>query len=391
MRIVEISEFYSPNGGGVRTYVDRKFEAATAAGLEFYVIAPGPRDAFEPRGVGGVFTLRSPPLPLDPNYWMFWDASPVHARLDMLEPDLIEASSPWRGAWIAASWAGQAPRALFVHAEPVAVYPQRWLAGWLIRDQIDRLFAAYWGYMRRLASKFDAVVAGDWLAARLTGQGVGSVLPVDLGVDRATFSPSRRDEALRARLLAACGLPPSARLLLGVGRLHPQKRWPMVIEAVASAQDQGPFGLVIVGDGMARSRVAAAAAGKPFVHLAGAIRDRSALAALMASADALVHGCESETYGLVTGEAAAAGLPLVLPDWGGSAGFAKPATSETYPAGDTEGLAAAIRRLAARDPTSLRSAAVCAASEVRGDDEHYSALFETYRRLIAERGTGVGA
>jgi alpha-1,6-mannosyltransferase len=391
MRIVEISEFYSPNGGGVRTYVDRKFEAAAAAGHEFYVIAPGPKDDFEPRGSGGVYTLRAPALPLDPNYWMFWDAAPVHARLDALGPDLVEASSPWRGAWIAASWTGDAARALFVHAEPVAVYPQRWLAGWFTRRRIDRLFGPYWGYMRRLAAKFDVVVAGAWLAARLAGQGVGSVAPVDLGVDCTTFSPARRDEALRARLLAACGLPLDARLLLGVGRLHPQKRWPMVIEAVASAQDQGPLGLVIVGDGMARPGVAAAAAGKPWVHLAGAIRERTALAAMMASADALVHGCESETYGLVTGEAAASGLPLVLPDWGGSTGFAKPSTSEVYPSGSAIGLAAAIRRLAAREPQSLRSAAVCAASGVRSDEEHYAALFDTYQRLVGGQGAGLGA
>jgi alpha-1,6-mannosyltransferase len=32
MRIAEVAEFYAPNGGGVRTYIDRKLAAAAEAG-----------------------------------------------------------------------------------------------------------------------------------------------------------------------------------------------------------------------------------------------------------------------------------------------------------------------------------------------------------------------
>ena len=48
MRVVEVAEFYSPTGGGVRSYIDRKFDAAAAAGHELFVIAPSPDDGFEP-------------------------------------------------------------------------------------------------------------------------------------------------------------------------------------------------------------------------------------------------------------------------------------------------------------------------------------------------------
>ena len=34
MRIVDVAEFYSPTGGGVRTYIDRKFEAAAQMGRD---------------------------------------------------------------------------------------------------------------------------------------------------------------------------------------------------------------------------------------------------------------------------------------------------------------------------------------------------------------------
>ena len=382
MRIVEVAEFYSPTGGGVRSYIDRKFEAAAANGHELFVIAPSPGDGFEPRPAGGIVMVEAPQLPFDANYRMFWDAAPVHAQLNALKPDLVETSSPWRGAWIVANWPASTPRAMFVHAEPVAVYPQRWLAGFAGRDRIDRWFGWFWAYMRRLAGRFDTIAAGAWLAERLERQGIGPIAKVPLGVDRTAFSPELRDEALRARLLAACSLPEDSKLLLGVGRFHAQKRWPMVISAVTAARNERSIGFVLVGDGMDRARIERAAAGKPHVHLLGAIRERRPLATLLASGDALVHGCESETFGLVTAEALASGLPLVAPDWGGSAELADPAVSEVYRAANADSAAAAISRLLARDPAELRAASLRVAMEVRTDTQHYADLFAHYGRVV---------
>lgn len=387
MRVVDVAEFYSPTGGGVRTYIDRKFEAAAQLGHELFVIAPGAQDGFEPRAAGGVIQVRAPRLPFDANYHMFWDADPVHRQLDILSPDLVEASSPWRGAGIVANWAGTTPRAMFMHADPVASYPQRWLAPIANPQQIDRLFGWFWSYLRKLTGRFGSVVAGGpWLADRLAEQGVGAVASVPLGIDRGVFSPGMRDERLRSRLLAACGCPEEARLVLGVGRFHPEKRWPMVIEATMRARADAPIGLVLIGDGIDRVRVARAAAANPHVHILPPIRDRAVLAAHLASADALVHGCESETFGLIPAEAMASGLPVVGPDRGGFAHLAQSATSEVYRAGDTAAAAAAIRRLFARDPGTLRDAAIAAAVKVRRDIDHFADLFDHYGSLaVGER------
>lgn len=385
MRVVDVAEFYSPTGGGVRTYIDRKFEAAAQLGHELFVIAPGPRDHFEPRPAGGVIQVRAPRLPFDANYHVFWDAAPVHRQLETLEPDLVEASSPWRGAGIVAEWSGRAPRAMFMHADPVASYPQRWLAPIASPQQIDQLFGWFWHYLRKLTGRFSSVVTGGgWLADRLTGQGVGAVASVPLGIDGGAFSPAMRDEDLRARLLAACACPPDAKLVLGVGRFHPEKRWPMVIEAAMRARAEGhPLGLVLIGDGIDRRRVARAAASHPHVQILSPIHDRALLAAHLASADALVHGCESETFGLIPAEAMASGVPVVGPDRGGFAHLAEPATSEIYRAGDTASAAAALRRLLARDPAALRAAAVDAAGRVRRDSDHFAELFDHYQAIAA--------
>lgn len=391
MRIVDVAEFYSPTGGGVRTYINRKFDAAAQMGHELFVIAPGPEDRFEPRRAGGVIQVRAPSLPFDANYHMFWDAAPVHRRLDDLAPDLVEASSPWRGAWIAAQWEGPAARAMFMHADPVASYPQRWLAPVASPQRIDQIFGWFWAYLRKLTDQFATVVTGGaWLSERLAAQGVSAVASIPLGIDRTAFSPRKRDPALRASLLKACGLPEDARLLLGVGRFHPEKRWPMVIEAVSRVQADGPLGLVLVGDGMDRARIARAASEAAHVHILPPIMDRPALAAHLASADFLVHGCESETFGLIPAEAMASGLPVVGPDRGGFASLAQPATCELYRAGDTTAAAAAIRRMLSRDPAALRAAAIEAAAGVRRDIDHFSDLFAHYERIAQREAPAVG-
>lgn len=384
MRIVDVAEFYAPNGGGVRTYIDQKFIAAAAAGHELFVIAPGPRDGFESRPGGGLIWVRSPKLPFDANYGMFDRAAPIHAHLDRLKPDFVEASSPWRGAWIVASWPGCAPRAMFAHADPIASYPQRWFAPRIAPDRIDRIFGWFWDYQRRLASQFDVSVAGSvWLGRRMREHRVERVETIALGADCSAFSPSLRSEDVRAKLLTDCDLPERGRILLGVGRHHAQKRWPMIISAVVKANSaELPLGLILLGDGVDRPRIERAAAGRANIRLMTPTRDRGYLASLFASADALVHGSESETFGLVVAEALASGLPLVLPDRGACSELATPAVAEIYRSADVHSAAAAIRRLFARDSQQLRSASLQAAKHVRTDGAHYSELFALYDRIL---------
>ena len=76
--------------------------------------------------------------------------------------------------------------------------------------------------------------------------------------------------------------------------------------------------------------------------------------------------------------ALASGLPLIAPDWGGSAQMADPAVSQTYRAGETISLAAAITQLFARDPVTLRAASLRVAHDVRTDSQHYADLFAHY-------------
>jgi len=387
MRIADVSGFYSETGGGVRSYVLQKFEAAARAGHDLTVVAPGARSWMQERRGGRIAWVASPSMPFDANYRMFWRAREAWRVLDAAKPDIVEGSSPWRGGWIAGNWPdsrgpGRAARALVFHQDFIAGYPRTLLDRTMSRGAIDRLFGSYWRYLRRLSGRFDVTVAGgQWLTERLAGFGLNNPVTVALGVEAGQFSPSKRDEALRRDLLAACGLGETGRLLLAVGRFHPEKRHRTIIRGFAAARARQPdLGLVIIGDGLTRGAVEREARRAGHVHLAGAIVDRELLARCYASADALVHGSGAETFGLAVAEAILSGLAVVVPDTGGAADLATKGRSELYATGNPGACAAAILRVVNGKgvPTGPFVA-------IPSAEDHFTALFGLYQGLIDGR------
>jgi len=375
MKIVDVCAFYAPQGGGVKTYVEQKLAIGPRLGHEIVIVAPGDEDRSEARPGGGrIEWVKSPQLPVDRRYRYFDDEARLLARVAAEKPDLIEASSPWRSA----SQVGRAfpgvPRALFMHADPFAAYGYRWLGEFASVDAIDRGLEFGWRYMRALCAAYDVVVCpSEGLAERLTAQGISNAVAIPLGVEPGIFSPKLRDAELRRRMLAHCALPDDATLLLGVGRFSPEKRWPMVVDAVTAAAVQRPVGLVLVGDGPQRRRVRRQARGNPHIFLAKPMTDRPALARLMASADALIHGCDAETFSLVAGEAVASGLPLIVPDRGGTADHAAKSGGLTYASASAQDATRAIVRFVdGPRPMPLGPA--------RTMPEHFDALFALYAK-----------
>ncbi len=391
MKVLDVNEFYAERGGGVRTYVHRKLEAAASLGVEVIVVAPGERDREERREGGKIVWVRSPKLPLDPRYHVLLRERAVHAVIDAEAPDIIEGSSTWTAGWMAARYPGPVPRVLVFHQDPVAVYPQTLLDRFVARDAIDRGCEPYWRYLRRLAARFDrTVVSGDWLAARLRGFDVPRPVAVAFGIDKARFHPERRSAAKRAELLLRCGLDAHGKLLVGVSRHHPEKRIGTLLAAIehlrAEPGECPRVGLVLYGDGPLRALVEARARHIPGVHVAGFTADPDELPVALASSDAFLHGSAAETYGLVVAEAMCSGLPIVVPDVGGAADLAGPGYAETYRAGDPAACADAIRALFARDPDDVRAALEDArAHRVADIRDHFRRLFELYDSLRHER------
>ncbi|MCD2325155.1 glycosyltransferase [Sphingomonas sp. IC-56] len=387
MRIVDVNEFYSPTGGGVRTYLDRKMGIMADLGHELTVIAPGLQSAVEDRPGGGrIIWVKAPPLILDRNYCIFVRDEPIWELLDQIQPDIVETSSPWRPCWTVGQWKGDALKVFFAHGDQIGAYPQRWLDSVATPIQVEQAFDWYTRYCNRFLEYYDAFVTnGPALAKRFRRRGMKVDASMPLGIERSWFSPDLRDEKLRAALLEQCGLPPEGLLLLGLGRHHKEKRWPLVIDAVESAATDLPVALILIGEGPERRKLEERIADSPHIRIFRPVYDRVRLSRIMASCDALIHGSDAEPFGLVASEALASGLPIIGPDEGGFAELADPVYAETYAARDALSAANAIRRMAAREPTALRAAARAAAAQVRSDYDHAVELMAYYEGLLAAR------
>jgi alpha-1,6-mannosyltransferase len=380
MRIVDVCAFYSPQGGGVRTYVEQKLAIGPPLGHDITILAPGDRHEIIERGPNArIEVLPSPRFPLDRRYWYFADEPAVYDALERAEPDVVEASTPWRSALIVARWQAPVPRSLIMHADFLSAFAYRWLEPVLKRSTIDRRMKPYWAHMRQLGQQFDRVVcASRDLSSRLVAGGVANVVTHPMGVEPGVFSPSLRDPVLRARLLDRCSLPPDAHLFLAIGRLGSEKRWPMVIEAVTAAARVRPIGLVMLGEGRDSRAVLSAIGGNPHIRLFEPERDRKAFARLLASADALVHGCEAETFCMVAAEARASGVPVIVPDRGGAADHARDGGGWSYRAADSRSASAAILRALETPFTPVPATA-------RTMEDHFADLFADYSLLLSHR------
>src|SRR6476469_1946521 len=155
MRIADGCAFYTPAGGGVRTYVEAKLRAAARFGHEMIVIAPGERHQVIKRGPGAfLVTIPAPRIALDRRYRYFDDEAALHSALDAWQPDHVEASSPWSSATMVGRWQGSASRSLVMHSDPLAAYAYRWLGGFAPIDKIDRWFGWFWRHLRGLGQMF---------------------------------------------------------------------------------------------------------------------------------------------------------------------------------------------------------------------------------------------
>ncbi len=147
--------------------------------------------------------------------------------------------------------------------------------------------------------------------------------------------------------------------------------------------------LVLLGDGPERERMKERAAGSPDVVMPGFVNDRATLARMLASADALVHGCPFETFGLSIAEAMSCGLPTVVPDEGGAAEMHVPEAGERYVSLDVDACARAIERLLGRladGGDALRAAAVRAASRLPNVIEQFEGQIGLYEELLRSKG-----
>jgi glycosyltransferase involved in cell wall biosynthesis len=167
------------------------------------------------------------------------------------------------------------------------------------------------------------------------------------GVDACHFTPDRRRPEVRQKLMDGDPL-----MLLYVGRLAPEKRVDVLLEAFALAWAKcDALRLVVTGDGPSAGELKEKA--HPDVTFTGTLRGDE-LADTYAAADLFVFPSDTETFGNVVIEAMASGLPVIAAEKGGVLESVHPLHNGLLAEpGSPRAFADAILRLA-RDP-QLRS------------------------------------
>ncbi len=387
MKIVDLCEFYSTRGGGVRSYLTRMTRAAGEQGHEVVVIAPGPEDAVETTPGGRVVLYAGPRMPYDPTYYAPLRVDRMRELVAREQPDVLQVSSPFLPALVARTIAGPSVRTYVHHSDPIGCYLAPLTRRYLPVPARGPALAPAWAWLRAVSRSMAATItAGSWLTDQLTGHGCPRVHTVPFGITHELFGPARRNPALRAKLLGPIRDREDARLLLITGRLAVDKRPHLLIDAAHQLARERPIALVVLGDGPERERLIQRAHGLPHATFLPFLHDRSEYASMLASVDLLLHGSVCETFGFVIAETLASGTPAIVPDAGAAPHMVTTDCATVYSAdGGADEIACAARRVLAMERMQVQAAALATAHRHPTMDVHFEALFALYARLLADK------
>jgi len=137
-------------------------------------------------------------------------------------------------------------------------------------------------------------------------------------------------------------------VMISVGRLAPEKNWPLLLQATALVLKDVPrFRLVLIGDGQERKNLEGLAKElgiRRRVTFTGSL-SFSEIPSYMKAANLFGFASVTETQGLATLEAMAAGLPIVAVDASGTRDILKHGQQGYLVENNIEALAAGIKKL----------------------------------------------
>ena len=240
-------------------------------------------------------------------------------------------------------------------------------------------------WMRHFHNSGNAtLVPTEALRDELASMGFLHPLRLPRAVDSTQFHPSHRDDALRA----SWGLRAEDLAVIHLGRIAPEKNLGLAVRAFRQIQKQCTAArFVWVGDGPARETLAKE---NPDFVFCGLLRGET-LSRHFASSDLFLFPSRSETYGNVTLEAMASGVPTVAFDYGAARECLRDGEHGAAVANDSADGDDAFVRAAARiaaDPglrAQMRLAARDAVSVLR--PEQVAADFDAILQRLAHAGT----
>ena len=381
LSVLDISEYYGPTSGGVRTYLHEKSRYVSARpGLRQALVVPGAEDSLVESDGVRCYELRGPHIPFQKPYRLMLGRTSVARIMDAERPDIIEAGSSYFAPWLVRSAALRLgiPVVWFYHG-----HLPRIVAPLLDRDSLGRwaLSSAAVRYVQLLARQMNVVlVASDFAQADLERFGITNTRRVPLGVDADLFNPGRRERAVETRKRWQLGPGP---VVLYTGRLTLEKQLMTAVMAWRKVRTPDAT-LVLVGAGpQARALRAAAGAGVRFIPF---VSSREQMADLYAAADLYLAPGPAETFGLSAHEAMASGTPVLSVDEGAVAEqVRRSGAGSLYPLGDQAALASRVDSLLAADTSATAMRAREFIETHHRWDVVFDQIFGIYRTLLPSR------
>lgn len=305
MRIACVTETYPPEVNGVASTLSRIVDGLHERNHDLQLIRPRQPLRAEAADAGSPFEqvlMRGLPIPRYPDLRMGVPSRQALLRLwTRQRPDVVHIATEGPLGWSALQAASKLRLPVTSDFRTnFHNYSRHYGIGWL--------YPPIAAYLRKFHNKAHCtMVPTEALRRELEAAGFRRLHVVARGVDTGRFDPTCRSDALRAQW----GAGPDDPVMLYVGRLAAEKGLELLLQAYVAARSARPgLRLVLVGDGPLRPLLAQRC---PEARFAGQ-RAGADLSAHYASADLFVFPSRTETFGNVTIEAMASGLPIVAFD-----------------------------------------------------------------------------
>lgn len=379
LRVALLSGNYNYVRDGANQALNRLVGYLQRQGAQVHVYAPKVRKpAFA--SMGKLIGLPSIPVPGRGEYRIpMMLGRKARADLKAFQPNVVHVSSPDFAAHRAVTWARRLglPVLASVHTR-FDTYPRYYNLAW-----VEPLLTAL---LRRFYRRCDALVApSESMAQVLREERMSYDISLwSRGVDRTIFNPGRRDPEWRRSL----GIADDEVVIGFLGRLVMEKGLDVFSDTIdelvrKSAGSAVRHRVMVVGEGPARAWFEARLPGAVFTGFQGGKDLGRAVGAM----DVLFNPSITETFGNVTLEAMACGVPVVAAAATGSQSLVSDGISGRLIApGALHQFAEALRAYVA--DAGLR-AAHGAAGERRSHDFSWDAInqavADTYLRLIRQK------
>ena len=376
LRIALFSGNYNYVRDGANQALNRLVGYLLRQGVQVRVYSPTTdTPAFEP--AGELVSIPSVPIPGRPEYRLGLGLSQsVRRDLAEFKPNIVHIAAPDVIGHRAVSWARR-------HKIPAVASVHTRFDTYLAYYHLQALEPLARGIMRRLYLRCDALlVPAESIAAVLRAQRMNRHISIwSRGVDREQFGPERRVMEWRRSL----GIGDDELVVVFLGRIVMEKGLDVFSDAIGELKARKvPHRALVIGEGPARAWFEERLG--PEAIFVGH-QEKAGLARALASTDVLLNPSITETFGNVTLEAMACGLPVVAAVATGATSLVRDGeTGVLVEPGDTEGFADALDAYV-RDPDLRRrhGEAGLAFARTMDWDRINGAVLNVYRRVIERR------